>query len=189
MGEVFKKEKSQKLFKAVITQQNVAMGPLATVEHHHPVKEGEKSNNKDEIDSERDDTIKMAPSPASISPKESQLQRRDVVRSASTQFGQRILLWLVTLPLNFIPVVGPLAFCYINGKARMSDVHRRYFDMKDMTLDERQEWIDKRHDDYRTFAFVCQALELVPVLGIVFGFTNTIGYVLQLQLINSFSID
>ncbi|KAF9133073.1 hypothetical protein BGX30_012430 [Mortierella sp. GBA39] len=163
MGEVFKREKSKGLFKSVMSYNNVLLGPLATVEHHE-----HKENNSDDSD----DTIQVS----SIAGKPVvKKRRRDVVKDASLQFGQRIALWLATLPLNFIPVAGSVTFCYINGKAMVPDIHRRYFDMKRMTEDERKDWIRKRQADYTAFGFVSQALELVPFLGILFGFTNTIG--------------
>ncbi|KAG0293278.1 hypothetical protein BGZ98_002247 [Dissophora globulifera] len=179
MGEVFKKERSKGLFKAVIAHNNVLMGPLATVTHHHQRQSGHKTrkvkDSKDDTLKAADDTIAVAPTDAMISDRELRHRKRDMVKSASAQVGQRILLWSMTMPLNFLPVAGPVTFCYINGKARIPDVHRRYFDMKDMTAEERKEWIKRREAQYLAFAFVCQGLELVPVLGILFGFTNTIG--------------
>lgn len=164
MGEVFKREKSKGLFKSVMIYNNVLLGPLATVQHH----EHHKAKNSDDSD----DTIQVASTAGKPVVKK---RRRDVVKDTSLQFGQRIALWLVTLPLNFVPVAGSVVFCYINGKAIVPDIHRRYFDMKQMTEDERKDWIKKRQGDYTAFAFVSQALELVPFLGVLFGFTNTIG--------------
>ncbi|KAG0271762.1 hypothetical protein BGZ95_000373 [Linnemannia exigua] len=166
MGEVFKREKSKGLFKSVMTYNNVLLGPLATVQHHHNMDKNSDNNNSS------DDTIKVSSTAGKPVVKK---RRRDAVKDASLLFGQRIALWLVTLPLNFVPVVGSLAFCYINGKAIVPDIHRRYFDMKRMTEEERKVWVQKRQADYTAFAFVSQALELVPFLGVLFGFTNTIG--------------
>ncbi|KAF9933849.1 hypothetical protein FBU30_004245 [Linnemannia zychae] len=160
MGEVFKREKSKGLFKTVMAYNNVLLGPLAVVERQ------EKDRNSDS-----DDSIKVSSQPSTVTKK----RRRDIVKDASLEFGQRIVLWLITLPLNFFPVVGSVVFCYVNAKAIVPDIHRRYFDLKKMTEDERKEWIKKRHADYTQFAFVAQALELVPFLGVLFGFTNTIG--------------
>ncbi|KAG0224485.1 hypothetical protein B0O80DRAFT_433328 [Mortierella sp. GBAus27b] len=183
MGEVLKKERSKGLFKAVITHQNVTMGPLTTVTHHHLQQKlslsvnggSKKALGEDEHSDGDEDEIKLAPTSAMISPKESKRRKRDVVKSASAQLGKRVMLWFATLPLTFFPVLGPVVFCYINCKTRIPDVHRRYFDMKDMTVEEREKWIHSRQDEYTAFAFVSQALELVPIFSILFGFTNTIG--------------
>ncbi|KAF9577740.1 hypothetical protein BGW38_006855, partial [Lunasporangiospora selenospora] len=106
---------------------------------------------------------------------EQRQRRRDLVSAASTHMMERVVLWLLTLPLNLLPVAGQIVFCYINGKARVPDVHRTFFDMKGMTAQERNEWIKAREAQYIAFGFVAQALEMAPLFGIVFGFTNTIG--------------
>ncbi|KAF9403088.1 hypothetical protein BGX21_007099 [Mortierella sp. AD011] len=175
MGEVFKKERSKGLFKSVIKGSSVTFGPLATIDHHHHQlkrsKKYKKSSDVDELD-DSEDSINVATKESS---KETKRRKRDRVRSASLRAGQRVLLWFMTLPLNFFPLAGQVAFCYINGKARVPDIHRRYFDVKGMTDKERKDWIKKREHHYIGFGFACQALELVPVLGIFFSFTNTIA--------------
>lgn len=179
MGEVLKKERSKGLFTVVIAHQNVTMGPLTTVIHHHQQpnlsSESKGGLREDEHSDGDQDDIKVAPTRAMISPNESNRRKRDVVKSASTQLVKRISLWFLTLPLNFVPVLGPIVFCYINCKTRVPDIHKRYFDMKDMTVEQREKWVKSRQHDYRSFAFVSQALELIPILSILFGFTNTIG--------------
>ncbi|KAF9968539.1 hypothetical protein BGZ70_002776 [Mortierella alpina] len=182
MGEVFKKEKPKGLFKAVMKHQHALLGPLASVTHQEENNKSSSIHGAAAVEHPRPDaivdscdTIQVAPTAVMISPKESKRRKRDVVKSASVHVGQRILLWFLTLPLNLFPVAGQLAFCYINGRARAPDVHQRYFDMKDMTVSERDVWVQKREGQYRAFAVVAQALEMIPVLGLLFGFTNTIG--------------
>ncbi|KAF9104416.1 hypothetical protein BGX27_010106 [Mortierella sp. AM989] len=173
MGEVFKKERATGLFRAVVKESNLTFGPLATVEHHHiqPQNKKQKESDVDQLDDSEDSINVATKEPA----KEVKKRRRDRVHAASVRTAQRVLLWLVTLPLNFLPVIGQIVFCYINGKARVPDIHAKYFDLKGMTDDERKDWIKKRQNHYTTFGFMCQVLELVPVLGIFFSFTNTIG--------------
>ncbi|KAG0208151.1 hypothetical protein BGX28_000766 [Mortierella sp. GBA30] len=178
MGEVLKKEKSKGLFKAVMKQHNLHIGPLATVTHHgkfslsrQDKKRLTKEKQHPDAVIDDDDTINVA----MISHEEAKRRKRDMVKSASAHVGQRILLWFMTLPLNLVPVAGQVAFCYINGKARVPDIHQRYFDMKQMTEAQKDAWIKKREAQYTAFAVVAQGLELIPVLGLVFGFTNTIG--------------
>ncbi|KAF8933987.1 hypothetical protein EDD21DRAFT_358263 [Dissophora ornata] len=160
MGEVFKKEKTKGLFQSVLTKDNVQIGPFAKVTDNG--------------------MIKVSTTPSEYGSQESRLhgsrhKALEKANSSSSHFGQRMGLWLVTLPLNFIPVAGPIAFCYINGQARSQYVHRRYFDMKEMTPQERDEWIGARKSQYTTFGVIAQGLELIPFIGILFGFTNTIG--------------
>ncbi|KAF9276815.1 hypothetical protein BGZ68_009717 [Mortierella alpina] len=158
MGEVFKKEKTKGLFQSVLSKDNVQVGPLAKVTENG--------------------VVKVSSSADRLHGSQQQQQHKALVEKATastSHFGQRMGLWLVTLPLNFVPVLGPLAFCYINGRARSPYVHRRYFDMKEMTQQERDEWITARKSQYTTFSVIAQGLELIPFVGILFGFTNTIG--------------
>ncbi|KAF9955868.1 hypothetical protein BGZ72_003314 [Mortierella alpina] len=157
MGEVFKKEKTKGLFQSVLSKDNVQIGPLAKITESGAIK---VSSSTDRLHGSQ------------------QQQHKALVEKATastSHFGQRMGLWLVTLPLNFVPVLGPMAFCYINGRARSPYVHRRYFDMKEMTQQERDEWITARKSQYTTFSVIAQGLELIPFVGILFGFTNTIG--------------
>ncbi|KAF9403308.1 hypothetical protein BGX21_005515 [Mortierella sp. AD011] len=148
MGEVFKEKKTKGLFQSVLLKDKVQVGPLAKVTDNGSIK---------------------------ISTTEYGSRHHGRMTGTTSHFGQRMGLWLLTLPLNFIPVAGPIAFCYINGKARSQYVHRRYFDMKDMSAQEREEWIKARKSQYTTFGVIAQGLELIPFIGILFGFTNTIG--------------
>ncbi|KAF9932306.1 hypothetical protein KVV02_007078 [Mortierella alpina] len=159
MGEVFKKEKTKGLFQSVLSKDNVQVGPLAKVSENGVIK---VSSSADRLHGSQ----------------QQQQHHKALVEKATastSHFGQRMGLWLVTLPLNFVPVLGPMAFCYINGRARSPYVHRRYFDMKEMTQQERDEWITARKSQYTTFSVIAQGLELIPFVGILFGFTNTIG--------------
>ncbi|KAG0299609.1 hypothetical protein BGZ98_009907 [Dissophora globulifera] len=158
MGEVFKKEKTRGLFQSVLTKDNVQIGPLAKVTDSGIIKVSTTASGSQESRLHG-----------------SHQRAMEKAASSTSHFGQRMGLWLVTLPLNFVPVAGPIAFCYINGRARSPYVHRRYFDMKEMTLQERDEWIKVRKSQYTTFGVIAQGLELIPFLGILFGFTNTIG--------------
>jgi hypothetical protein len=134
MGEVFKKEKTKGLFLSVLHRDNVHVGPLAKV-----------SDNGAILVSDTKETEYYGPRDAKGTA--TMVQHKKPLERATTSashFGQRMGLWLVTLPLNFIPLAGPMAFCYINGKARSNYVHRRYFDMKEMTALEREEWVKAR---------------------------------------------
>ncbi|KAG0079455.1 hypothetical protein BGZ93_006476 [Podila epicladia] len=157
MGEVFKKEKTKGLFQSVLTKDNVQIGPLARVTDSGVIK----------ISDTNEQRSHHGPS--------GHHKAMERVAASTSHFGQRMGLWLVTLPLNFVPIAGPMAFCYINGKARSQYVHRRYFDMKEMTQQERDDWIKTRKSQYTTFGVIAQGLELLPFVGILFGFTNTIG--------------
>ncbi|KAK3847373.1 MAG: hypothetical protein J3R72DRAFT_431246 [Linnemannia gamsii] len=164
MGELFKKERSKGLFQTVLNKEgNVHVGPLAQVTENGGIIVSTKV-----VDQQQQ---------GSLSSRLHQQQHKimDKASSSTSHYGQRMGLWLVTLPLNFVPVAGPIAFCYLNGKVRSRYVHRQYFDMKEMTQKERDDWIQTRKSQYTTFGVIAQGLELIPFIGILFGFTNTIG--------------
>lgn len=126
MGEVFKKEKTKGLFQSILNKDNVQVGPLAQVTENGMIRISTSQESKEW-------THGVHPHKAV-----------EKAAASTSHFGQRMGLWLMTLPLNFVPVAGPMAFCYINGKARSPYVHRRYFDMKGMTQEERDDWIKSR---------------------------------------------
>ncbi|KAF9099544.1 hypothetical protein BGX29_006097 [Mortierella sp. GBA35] len=161
MGELFKKERSKGLFQTVLNRDNVHVGPLAQVTDNGSILISTLASEQQLSTSQR-----LHGTHHKIMEKAS---------ASSSHYGQRMGLWLVTLPLNFVPVAGPIAFCYLNGKVRSRYVHRQYFDMKEMTQKERDDWIEKRKSQYTTFGVIAQGLELIPFIGILFGFTNTIG--------------
>jgi hypothetical protein len=79
------------------------------------------------------------------------------------------------LPLNFIPVVGTFMFILLQGKRSGPSAHARYFQLKGMSKQRREEWVEKRRGAYTSFGTVASLLEMVPIAGILFAFTNTTG--------------
>ena len=85
------------------------------------------------------------------------------------------LLFLVTLPLNLIPVVGPAAFIGIQGLSKGGETHKRYFDLNEWTMVRRQRQIEQGFWQYHQFGVVATILEMIPFAGFVFSYTNHIG--------------
>ncbi|KAI8142233.1 hypothetical protein BJV82DRAFT_494856, partial [Fennellomyces sp. T-0311] len=85
------------------------------------------------------------------------------------------LLFLATLPLNLIPVVGPAAFVGIQGLTRGGQTHKRYFDLYNWTAPRRQRQIEQAFWQYHQFGVVATILEMIPFAGFVFSYTNHIG--------------
>ncbi|KAI9249670.1 hypothetical protein BDA99DRAFT_541980 [Phascolomyces articulosus] len=85
------------------------------------------------------------------------------------------ILFLVTLPLNLIPVVGPAAFIGIQGLSRGGQTHKRYFDLYEWTMARRQRQIEQAFYQYHQFGVVATILEMIPFAGFVFSYTNHIG--------------
>lgn len=94
---------------------------------------------------------------------------------SSFNLFERLGLWVVSLPLNLVPVAGTAAFIYVNGRAKGLQTHEMYFDMKCMDREQRKAWIQRHQWEYTSFGVVAQALEMIPVLGFAFAYSNTIG--------------
>lgn len=79
------------------------------------------------------------------------------------------------LPLNFIPFVGTAIFILLQGKRFGPNAHARYFQLRQMSAQQREEFIEARSGAYTSFGVVAQLFELVPFVGMFFAFTNTVG--------------
>jgi len=99
-----------------------------------------------------------------------------ILKSPFTRFSPKALVrYVMYLPLNFIPVVGTLAFILLNGRSRGQSVHDRYFQLKRWSTSQRSSWLSEHTGPYTAFGTVATLLEMVPVASIFFSFTNTVG--------------
>lgn len=86
-----------------------------------------------------------------------------------------IIRYFMYLPLNFIPVVGTVLFIILQGRKFGPSAHARYFQLKQMKKKEKEQFIERRKAAYASFGVPAVLLELIPVAGILFTFTNTVG--------------
>ncbi|KAI9708785.1 MAG: hypothetical protein M1820_003740 [Bogoriella megaspora] len=86
-----------------------------------------------------------------------------------------IMRYFMYLPLNFIPVVGTVLFILLQGKRNGPFLHARYFELKGMNRRQREQYVEDRRGAYTGFGVVATLLEMIPVIGIFFAFTNTVG--------------
>ncbi|KAF2785672.1 hypothetical protein K505DRAFT_380751 [Melanomma pulvis-pyrius CBS 109.77] len=86
-----------------------------------------------------------------------------------------LIRYFMYLPLNFIPVVGTVLFVILQGRKFGPTAHARYFQLKKMSKSQRDDFIAKRKPAYTSFGVPAVLLELVPIAGIFFAFTNTVG--------------
>ncbi|UOH81068.1 hypothetical protein LQV05_003730 [Cryptococcus neoformans] len=86
-----------------------------------------------------------------------------------------IVRYLLTLPLNFIPLIGTVFFLGYNGYKAGPGFHARYFQLKNFDKDRRQAFIKKRRGAYLMFGTMAMALNLIPIASIVFSFTTATG--------------
>ncbi|KIK63956.1 hypothetical protein GYMLUDRAFT_161497 [Collybiopsis luxurians FD-317 M1] len=86
-----------------------------------------------------------------------------------------IIRYIISLPLNSVPVVGTTIFLLYNGQKAGPRYHARYFQLKGTNVQDRQAIIAKMKGAYTAFGAVALALNLIPVGGLVFNFTSTVG--------------
>lgn len=86
-----------------------------------------------------------------------------------------IIKYFLYLPLNFIPVVGTAVFILAQGRSRGPSAHERYFQLKGMSKSQKEQWVSEKQGAYTSFGLVAALLEMVPVAGVLFAFTNAVG--------------
>lgn len=65
---------------------------------------------------------------------------------------QALIRYFMYLPLNFIPIVGTIAFVLLQGKRSGPAAHSRYFQLKGMNKSRREEFVEKRQAAYTRYA-------------------------------------
>ncbi|CAK4159401.1 unnamed protein product [Aphanomyces euteiches] len=87
----------------------------------------------------------------------------------------RIVIVIVSLPLHFIPVVGTIAYIWMNGSIVGWEAHQYYFDMKGYSYTEQKAIFESHRAKYSSLGIQSMYLELVPFAGFLFIFTNAVG--------------
>eukprot|EP01114_Cavostelium_apophysatum_P011654 TRINITY_DN26015_c0_g1_i1.p1 TRINITY_DN26015_c0_g1~~TRINITY_DN26015_c0_g1_i1.p1 ORF type:complete len:260 (-),score=16.28 TRINITY_DN26015_c0_g1_i1:235-1014(-) len=95
--------------------------------------------------------------------------------SGTFHYVFNIIMFVVTLPLNGIPVVGTIVFCYVNGWHTGWDLHEHYFEAKGMDFRQQYRYMRLNSKAYIRFGAMCAFLEIIPVVNFIFIFTNAIG--------------
>ncbi|KAF5324551.1 hypothetical protein D9611_004475 [Ephemerocybe angulata] len=83
-----------------------------------------------------------------------------------------IVRYIVSLPLNSIPIVGTGLFLLYNGKKLGPTFHGRYFQLKRFSTQQKAEFVEKRKAQFGVTALV---LNLIPIAGFAFSLTSTVG--------------
>ncbi|KAF7597507.1 hypothetical protein BBP40_003754 [Aspergillus hancockii] len=88
---------------------------------------------------------------------------------------RQIVEFVVLLPLNFIPVAGTPMFLILTGYRAGPFHHWRYFQLLDLSKQQRKERIRRRQLQYTTFGTVALILQLVPPLSMFFLMSTAVG--------------
>jgi hypothetical protein len=88
----------------------------------------------------------------------------------------KMILSIVTLPINLIPVVGTVLWVFINGRFYAWDAHSHYhYELKSRKFFGQKKFVRQRWFAYHMFGMQAMALELIPFANVLFVFTNTVG--------------
>ena len=85
------------------------------------------------------------------------------------------LKFILTLPLNFIPVIGPFLYILAQGYLSGPLAHFRYFQLKGWTPTQQNRWRKHKLLSYWSFGVVHMIFQLFPVLSIFTLFTTAVG--------------
>lgn len=86
-----------------------------------------------------------------------------------------IVRYLITLPINMVPVLGTVLFVLYNGYIGGPGWHSRFFQLKGFSKHQRQAFVERRRGEYTAFGAVTLLFNYIPLVGLLFSFTNTIG--------------
>jgi uncharacterized protein involved in cysteine biosynthesis len=87
----------------------------------------------------------------------------------------RFVFFVISLPLNLIPVVGWLLFAWIHSTLIAWDYHVFYFELKGWRYAQQQAWILSHKTNYSSFGLQATLLHMVPLVGPFFVFSNAAG--------------
>ncbi|KAL4935031.1 hypothetical protein BDV06DRAFT_207790, partial [Aspergillus oleicola] len=94
---------------------------------------------------------------------------------SSSDGSSGILRSLMLLPLNFIPVIGTVMYVYVAGKKAGPGLHARYFQLKGLNRQQREEFVLRRRGAYTGLGMASVVLEMIPFASMVFEFSNAVG--------------
>jgi len=86
-----------------------------------------------------------------------------------------LITYLMSLPLNAIPIVGTVFFLFYNGYKTGPNQHARYFQLKQFNDAQKLEFINKNRGSYTALGTAAMALNLIPGASIIFAFTTAVG--------------
>eukprot|EP01055_Gregarina_sp_Pseudo9_P002297 Gregarina_sp_Pseudo_9__2296@NODE_2617_length_935_cov_2_595982_g2400_i0_p1_GENE_NODE_2617_length_935_cov_2_595982_g2400_i0NODE_2617_length_935_cov_2_595982_g2400_i0_p1_ORF_typecomplete_len268_score71_05EI24/PF07264_11/8_7e16EOS1/PF12326_8/0_0085DUF4714/PF15833_5/0_082Arteri_Gl/PF00951_18/0_1_NODE_2617_length_935_cov_2_595982_g2400_i038841 len=87
-----------------------------------------------------------------------------------------VLIWIVTFPLNFIPLIGIPLFFWVHGLTKAYSFSKaRIVVENDWTKQEKNAFIWKGIFKLQFLGFWVAVLEVIPIIGPIFHFTNLVA--------------
>ncbi|KZT56005.1 hypothetical protein CALCODRAFT_524429 [Calocera cornea HHB12733] len=88
---------------------------------------------------------------------------------------QAVIRYVLSIPLNLIPLVGTVFFILYNGVRGGPGWHDRYFQLKKFDKDQKAAFIHARRGAYSSFGATALALNMVPLASLFLTFTSEVG--------------
>lgn len=101
--------------------------------------------------------------------------RHALLRPLQALSRDGIVRYLLTLPLNAVPVIGTVSFLALNGHRAGPGWHARYFQLKGLDAATRKSFVERHRPEYTAFGVAALLFNFIPIVGLVFTFTNTVG--------------
>jgi len=86
-----------------------------------------------------------------------------------------IARYLISLPLNAIPGVGTVLFLLYNGSRAGPGYHARYWQLRKPAKSQQDQFVNTHRAAYTSFGVVALSLNLIPVVGLAFSLSNSVG--------------
>lgn len=86
---------------------------------------------------------------------------------------------LYSIVVSLIPIIGTVIFEYNNAIKTAEFSQQRMWRLTRLRPRQMKYQVKENEGVYLTFGFVCQLLESIPVLGLLFCFTNQVGAALM----------
>ncbi|KAI8999464.1 hypothetical protein BC832DRAFT_212253 [Gaertneriomyces semiglobifer] len=87
----------------------------------------------------------------------------------------RVLVLIVTAPLNLLPFIGTAVFLLINGYLAAWNQHLHWFELRGFGFTAGRRFVRRHRSAYTSFGSTAVLLEMIPGVGILFMFTNIVG--------------
>ncbi|TPX58591.1 hypothetical protein PhCBS80983_g03042 [Powellomyces hirtus] len=87
----------------------------------------------------------------------------------------RVLLLVITAPLNLVPIAGTVLFLFINGYLAAWNQHLHWFELRGVGFTTGKQFVRQHRSAYMNAGAVMVLLEMIPGIGILFMFTNIVG--------------
>ncbi|POM70212.1 Hypothetical protein PHPALM_13378 [Phytophthora palmivora] len=85
------------------------------------------------------------------------------------------MLLILTLPLNLLPIIGSIIYAWLNGTVLAWEYHLLYFEFKNFTYAQQKAFVKEHKVQYSSFGMQALLMEMIPGVGSLFMFTNTVG--------------